>query len=362
MFKHNGMLDVSMFGRQVGKLALNKERLAFFEYNADWLANGFSISPFYLPLKPVVFSAKQSPFNGLFGVFNDSLPDGWGQLIIDRWLKSRGIDASSLSVLDHLSMIGDNGMGALSYRPEVALPEQVINETFGYIEIETQKILRNEQSDILSRFIQISGSSGGARPKILVQIDGKEWLIKFKAGIDPDDIGVIEYEYSLLAKKCGIDMPETRLFDGKYFGVRRFDRENGERIHMHSASGLLYASHRFPSLDYVELLKAAFILTRDMQEVLKLFRQMVFNVFIGNKDDHAKNFAFVVRKGAWKLSPAYDLLPSSGFNNQHSTTINGQGNPGMKDCLEVATKINIPPSTAKTIIDELNSIISQHKK
>ena len=178
-------------------------------------------------------------------------------------------------------------------------------------------------------------------------------LVKFKASSDPVNVGITEYDYSLLAKKCGIEMAETRLFEGKYFGVRRFDRQAGKRIHMHSAAGLLYASHRFPSMDYTDLLKATMVLTRNISGVEKIFRQMVFNILIGNKDDHAKNFSFIYNNGCWEVSPAYDLLPSAGFNGNHSTTVNGKGQPTLSDCEEVAKLISLPHKTAARIIAEV---------
>lgn len=143
------------------------------------------------------------------------------------------------------------------------------------------------------------------------------------------------------------------MFDGKYFGVKRFDRLDGKRLHVHSASGLLYASHRLPALDYTDLLKATMAITKDFNEVEKMFRLMVFNVAIGNKDDHAKNFSFLFHADTWKLSPAYDLLPSSGFNNNHTTTINGKGKPGVNDCMEVAKQTAFPLKTAERIINEV---------
>jgi serine/threonine-protein kinase HipA len=220
-----------------------------------------------------------------------------------------------------------------------------------------KKILNDEYTGSIEEMVNKAGSSGGARPKVMVSIDGKEWLIKFGASSDPLDVGLIEYEYSLLAKKCGIEMAETDLFERKYFGVRRFDRETGKRIHVHSAAGLLYASHRLPSMDYNDLLKTALILTRDLNEVEKLFRQMVFNIIIGNKDDHAKNFSFVCRSGHWKVSPAYDLLPSDGFNGNHATTVNGKGQPSLSDCIEVAKAVSLPVKIAERIISEVKETI-----
>jgi serine/threonine-protein kinase HipA len=348
------LLNVFIDNRKVGRLALPPDHRCLFEYDRDWLESGFSVSPFYLPLKSGLFTARAEPFGGMFGVFDDSLPDGWGRLLLDRWLISKGIRPASLSLPDRLSIVGENGMGALVYRParESGISGELHPLSFYANEVE--KILHENYSGSLEELYHKAGSSGGARPKVLVNIDGDEWLIKFKATHDPANIGISEYDYSLLAKKCGIEMPETRLFEGKYFGVRRFDRQAGKRIHMHSAAGLLYASHRFPSMDYTDLLKATMVLTRNITEVEKIFRQMVFNILIGNMDDHAKNFSFVYNNGCWAVSPAYDLLPSDGFNGNHSTTVNGKGHPSLSDCKEVAKNISLPLKTAERIIAEVN--------
>jgi serine/threonine-protein kinase HipA len=351
------LLEVYIDERRVGRLVLSPDRLCLFEYDSGWRATGFSISPFYLPLKAGLFTARSEPFGGMFGVFEDSLPDGWGKLLVDRWLKSKGIQPQSLTVLDRLSIVGEAGMGALAYRPSQYNKKDEAFHELSYYADEVEKVLHNDYTGSLEELYIKAGSSGGARPKVLLKIEDNEWLIKFRSSSDPANVGEIEYEYSVLAKKCGIEMPETRLFDGKYFGVRRFDRESDKRIHMHSAAGLLYASHRFPSLDYTELLKATTALTRDITEVEKIFRQMVFNIQIGNKDDHAKNFSFLWNNGHWQVSPAYDLLPSEGFNGNHSTTINGKGKPSLNDCLDIAKAVSFPVKTAGKIIDEVTSVI-----
>ena len=352
------LINVFIDTRRIGKLALSPDYRCLFEYDKDWITSGFSISPFYLPLKNGLFTARAEPFGGLFGVFDDSLPDGWGKLLVDRWLISKGINPSSLSLLDRLSIVGESGMGALIYRPA---PDSYREDRSIYGEIhplsfyalEVEKVLHENYTGSLEELYYRAGSSGGARPKVLIKIDGNEWLVKFKASSDPVNVGITEYDYSLLAKKCGIEMAETRLFEGKYFGVRRFDRQAGKRIHMHSAAGLLYASHRFPSMDYTDLLKATMVLTRNISGVEKIFRQMVFNILIGNKDDHSKNFSFIYNNGYWAVSPAYDLLPSAGFNGNHSTTVNGKGQPTLSDCEEVAKLISLPHKTAARIIAEV---------
>jgi len=157
----------------------------------------------------------------------------------------------------------------------------------------------------------------------------------------------------LAAKKCGIEMSETNLFDKRFFGTRRFDIENNKKHHLHTAAGLLYASHRLPSLDYLELMKATFALTSDIKEMYKLFRLMVFNVLTENRDDHSKNFSFIYKDNKWQLSPAYDLVKTYGFNGQHTTTILGKGNPTKEDMFELGTKMNLKKQILNNIFNEV---------
>ena len=354
MFKPVEILKIYLNTSFVGKMALSPDRLCVFEYDPEFIATGFSISPFYLPLKSGLFTARSEPFSGLFGVFNDSLPDGWGNLLIDRYITSKGMNPRSLSVLDRLSIVGSAGMGALSYLPDNKIKANGDINKIGLLAMEVSKVLSETDYDTtIGILAKKGGSSGGARPKVLLNINGKPWLIKFPSSNDQNDIGIIEYNYSVIAKNCGIKMPETAIFENNYFGVRRFDRIDGKHIHMHTASGLLYASHRYPSLDYIDLIKATLVLTKDAEEAHKLFRLMVFNVLTGNKDDHAKNFSFLYHENQWVLSPAYDLVPSAGFNNNHSTTIAGKGNPVINDILEVAKQTGLKNKIAKDIFNEV---------
>ena len=354
------VVEVFMHGTKVGRIALTPDTLCAFEYDPEYLAFGKSISPFHLPIKSGMFVAKRTPFNGGFGVFDDSLPDGWGNLIFDRYLKNKGIDPTKLSLLQRLALVGSSGRGALEYRPDYSesTAEEVIH--FDTLAAETEKILSSEYSGIFfDTLYNYGGSSGGARPKIFVKIGEKEWLVKFKAIFDSTEIGRIEYEYSLLAKKCGINMPETKLFEGKYFGVERFDRTPHGKLHTVSAAGLLNANYREPSLDYEVLLKICHILTKNMEEVYALFRLMAFNVAIKNRDDHAKNFSFQLINGEWKLSPSYDLLPSIGFNGFHTTTINNNGEPTVTDMITVAKKTGLNKQRATEIIQTINEIVNE---
>jgi len=356
MFSKPNSVTVSLNSEIVGRLALTPENLCAFEYDSEFLKKGQSISPFYLPLRPGVFIARREPFFGNFGVFNDSLPDGWGNLLLDRYLLSQKIDPSGLTVLDRLSMVGSVGMGALEYKPDNSFTISEGNADLNFLATETEKILNHIDTGIsLDILFKFGGSSGGARPKVLLTIAGEEWLIKFRTIPDPLNVGQIEYEYSILAKNCGIEMPETRLFESKYFGVRRFDREGKTKIHVLSAAGLLNADYRIPCLDYQSLLTACFKLTGNIEEVYNLYRLMIFNVLIKNRDDHARNFSFLLKDGKWKLSPTYDLLPSNGFNGFHTTTIAGQGDPKYSDIQLVAESLRLNKSRIKEIYEMIEA-------
>lgn len=356
------VLEIYLNEQRVGRMALTPENTCAFEYDNQWLKTGYSISPFFLPLKSGLLLAKRTPFNGNFGVFDDSLPDGWGNLLLDRYLQEKGINPYKLNTIERLSLIGTTGRGALEYRPDQSLSSSNEWLDFNQLAAASQKILSSSETTSLNTLYKHGVSSGGARPKVFAQIEKQDWLIKFRASSDPENIGKTEYEYSLLAKECGIEMPETKLFEGKYFGVQRFDRTKDGKVHTISAAGLLHADYRIPSLDYSILLNLTLQLTKDMQEVVKMFRQMVFNVVISNRDDHAKNFSFQHINGNWKLSPAYDLLPSYGFNGYHTTTINDKGEPTNADLLTLATEIGIQKQQANQIIEEITTKCHEKSK
>ena len=351
--KEVDLLNVLYHGRKVGRLTLAPNGRCAFEYDSGWLKEGFSISPIKLPLKKGLFIAKSTPFEGNFGVFSDSLPDGWGRLLLNRVLEQHGIDELTLNPIQRLSMVGGSGMGALCYLPEQALAEAPEIKDLHKIEEETEKILSEKPSEALETLFRSGGNSGGARPKYLIGLEGRSWLVKFRNHSDPENIGETEYRYSLAAKACGIRMPETRLFEGRYFGTERFDLRNGERIHMITAAGLLDADFREVSLDYIALMQATGYLTQSANEVEQMFRLMVFNVLTGNRDDHAKNFSFLYCDGKWCLAPAYDLSPSAGFNGQHTTTINGRGTPVFADLVAAGAEVSIKGERATQLFSEV---------
>lgn len=362
-------LDVFYQDRKVGTLALYNNLYAAFEYESEWLADGFSISPFSLPLEKKVFIPKMDPFDGIFGVFNDSLPDGWGRLIVDRLMRKNGINPVQMGNLDRLAIVGNSGMGALTYRPAIRLNESNKQLSLDEIAHECEAILNSEDISNLDYLFENGGSSGGARPKILTNVKGEDWIIKFPSSLDDANIGKMEYEYALCAKECGIEMEEVSLFESNrcsgYFGTKRFDRKSSSidgRIHMISVSGLLETSHRIPNLDYDLLMKLTLQLTKSMDECLKLYKLMCFNVFAHNRDDHSKNFTYQYHEQlrCWKLSPSYDLTYSNSLGGEHATTVHGNGiNPGMNEVLAVARNIGISKEKAGRIAKDIQECVNE---
>lgn len=196
-----------------------------------------------------------------------------------------------------------------------------------------------------------SGNSGGCRPKCLLHDEEGDWLVKFRHTYDPQNMGKIEYQYNEVARRCGIRVPDFKLLEGKYFASKRFDLEDGNRLHVATAGALLNESILQPKLDYKILLHLTGYLTQDPQQVEEMFRRMVFNIFTDNKDDHAKNFSFICKNGNWLLAPAYDLtLNREGYKGEHATSVNNQGNPSVEDMLLIGENIRISRKRGKEII------------
>lgn len=364
---------------EVGLLSEENNRI-FFEYAPDFLKSGIELSPFKLPLRAGVFEETSRVFDGLFGLFNDSLPDGWGCLLLDRKLRQQGLSFREISPLHRLSMIGRDPMGALEYEPA---DEQA--DTFAAVELdslsaEVNKIVSGNESDVLDELLQMNGSSGGARPKIVAWVSNDRktivhggrsapegfspWMIKFAEHNDPLSAGELEYRYSLAAKAAGINMPETHLFPLKSgegcFGVRRFDRNEHGKVHVHTACGLLHASHRLPTLDYENLLRLTYVLTRNHADVEEMVRRMVFNVKCGNRDDHSKNFSFLLTADhEWRLAPAYDLTPSTGLNGEHTAMVNGKGRDITDaDLVATAATCGVPQNKVMQMIHEVENAVA----
>ena len=377
--KTNKMLSVKFQGNLVGTLASMEDGKIAFEYADRWLKNGFAISPFSLPLEKKVFIPTKQYFSGLFGVFADSLPDAWGNILVNRVIKKAGFDVSQITTLDRLEIVGSSGMGALTYEPEYEINEKICDLDLDRLAAECKKVLQTEYTDALDTLYQLGGTSGGARPKIMTEWENKDWIIKFPAHIDVEDAGQMEYDYSLCAKKCGITMMETKLFpSGKckgYFGTVRFDRERNidesgvvqvYRRHMLTAAALLELDFQQPCMDYHALMKLTKILTKDNKsEIENMYRRMCFNVFAHNRDDHAKNFTFLYDEAndLWRLSPAYDMTYSNTYYGEHTTSVDGNGtNPGKKELVAVGHAANMTRKKCEQIADEIGDIVTADLK
>ncbi len=363
-------LEVWMDQKKVGLLALTVDHKVAFSYCDTWLEEGFSISPFSLPLKKQVFVPKKDYFGGLFGVFADSLPDAWGRLLLERLLREQGNDVGDYTMIDRLAIVGTSGMGALTYRPQHELASTQGKMDLDELAEQCQKILLTEYAEKLDELYQLGGTSGGARPKIMTQIDSEDWIIKFPAHVDQRDCGEMEYAYSLCAKACGIVMSETRLFPSRlcrgYFGTKRFDRildhGNVQKKHVLTAAALLELDFEQPSLDYHALMKLTKILTwGDARDIENMYRRMCFNVYAHNRDDHSKNFSFIYseKEDKWHLSPAYDLTYSNTYYGEHTTTVDGNGkNPGKRELLAVGMQAGMSRKQCEKIADEIEQCVS----
>lgn len=366
---------------ELGEL-VSEGRNIYFKYYTDFITKGIEISPIKLKVNTAINKADALPFDGLFGVFADSLPDGWGKLLLDRALTAKGIDTSDLTMLDRLAFVGSKGMGALIYKPEI---DDGSHKQFEFeldkIAKATQKIISGTATEILDELYILSGSSGGARPKIVVGYNPKtqhimaaekdlpigyeHWLIKFPSSSDKADIANIEYAYYKMALDAGIEMSECKLFKGKsgqvYFGTKRFDRIGNHRLHMHSAAGIMHDNFRFSKLDYGHIMDCAFTLERDVNAYEKILRLAAFNVFAHNRDDHSKNISFLMNDtGHWKVAPAYDLTFSSSAHGMHSTMISGESaHPTKQHLIDLANYFKI--KNASYIIDDIQEVIYNWK-
>lgn len=358
---------------KVGSLAGDEQNI-YFEYDADFLTNKFDISPFMLPKKPGVQTLKHpAHLKKLWGVFHDSLPDGWGLLLMDRYFRKKGIKPTEVSLIERLLFIGSRATGALAYSPALDLRFNDEAVDLDFINDESQKILSGSQAEVLPQLLKIGGSPGGARPKIFVGLNKnnevisgvddlpagyEHWIVKFNSKGDLKDAGAIEYVYSQMASIAGLEMSESKLVvtkdNKRFFATKRFDRLQDQRFHMHTFANLVGADFRIPATDYQDILKTSYNLTKSHQDLEKIFRVMVFNIMAHNRDDHAKNFSFMMdHQGQWRFAPAYDLTFSHGPGLEHSNSVLGEGkNPSKEHVLKIAEEFSIKKKIAHEIIDQ----------
>lgn len=389
-------VEAFIFDKKIGNLLL-KDGIVYFEYDKNFKTSGLEISPLKLPLSQsgVYTNNDERYFEGLAGVFHDTLPDKFGTKVIERYFESKNIPPHQLSVLQKLMFVGDKSIGAITYKPVLhKIEEKTVNEL-----IELQNFYENakkiisgdaiEVVDEMLNFMDSAASAGGARAKAIigynedtkeiisgVKRDLKEnfehYLIKFDiASVDgtSSDYTKLEYLYMSMAKEVGIDVPKIELlYHGNlaHYLIKRFDRVNGETLHLHSVAGITHTNFNIPMhYSYDELLRLTRYLTGSQKAVNEQFQRMIFNLVGRNQDDHAKNFAFTMDKnGIWNLSPAYDITYSNGagYTKNHQLSLNGKTNNfTIKDILGLAKKHSIKENVAKEYLEQIVEVFSGFK-
>ena len=365
----------------VGKLA-TVDRSLVFQYDDFFLNHPLPLSPLHLPVRPGVQVYDGQGRMEAFGVFEDALPDSWGRRLVDRhFQKTVG---RLPSVLERLAYAGERAMGALTFHSPVEsdpLPDRSLD--LAGLATEAWAFDGDAVEDALPELRRVAGTSGGARPKILVGLPEKgsrkkrvlpgdgdlpqgyaHWIVKFNTRAEGRETGPLEYAYAECAATAGADVPEHRLIStsvGEFYAVRRFDRPGvGNRLHLHSAAGLLHADFRTPGDEYDVVFRLTEALTRDYAQKLELFRRVCLNVLASNRDDHLKNFAFLMtREGVWRLAPLFDFTFNTGPNGWHTLTVAGEGqNPGRKDLLLLAEQADVRRNEALAIIDQVRGAVS----
>ncbi|MFE8645905.1 type II toxin-antitoxin system HipA family toxin [Sphingomonas sp. NCPPB 2930] len=342
-----------------------------FEYTPEAVAASLELSPLHLKLRADAYGAFPPHLHRLPGLIADSLPDGWGLLLMDRLFRQQGLRHPG--PLDRLAFIGDRAMGALRFVPASAPDAQEPDWSLLALAQESERALAGDAGAALRELALTGGSPQGARPKALVQYDaataqvgtrhdapGVPWLVKFPAQGEHKEVCAVEQLYAELARGCGLEVPASAWFDLSStlaaFGVARFDREGGLRVPVHSLAGLLHVDFRLPgSADYTAFLRATRLLTRDEREVEKAYARAVFNALFHNRDDHPKNFAWRMgRDRRWRLAPAFDLTFSEGPMGQHHMDFCGEAAAvGRAHLLALAAQGGVQPKQASATIDRM---------
>ncbi|RDE24613.1 type II toxin-antitoxin system HipA family toxin [Motiliproteus coralliicola] len=367
---------IQLWGDTVGAMYFDEQRgCCIFEYTPSWIAKGIEISPLRLPLAPTLYQFPQlseATYKGMPGAFADTLPDDFGNAVINAWLARQGRDPASFSALERLLYTGKRGMGALEYEPETARLDQsteidltsltrmaqaVVDQRRGLSEQLSDSQQRSDQA--MQSILQVGTSAGGARAKAVIGINQdrtevrsgqvdlppgfEHYLLKFDGVVehsrsqetfgDPQGYGRMEYAYYLMARDCGIEMmPCELLEEGEraHFLTKRFDRVGNQKIHYQSLCAMDHADYKQPGhYSYEQLFGVMRALRLKRNEALQQYRRMVFNIVARNHDDHTKNFGFVLKPGgAWQLAPAFDVAysykPGSPWVNSHQLTLNGK--------------------------------------
>ena len=405
----NTTAEVYLWGTRVGIIHQDLDKpYASFEYDTDFLKSGIEISPIMMPLSNIVYEfplLSGEPFFGMPGLVVDSLPDTFGNKVIEQWLASQGKSIRDFTAIDRLCYTGKRGMGALEYVPassEISDITEKINVSemvrFASDVLNRREVITLNAQEALtySQLVQVGSSAGGARAKALIAWNEKTnvirsgqlslepdydyWLMKFDNVSKNGDHGLedvpeytlIEYAYYKMALDAGIRMNECRIYSNageNHFMTKRFDRAGGKKIHMQSLGALAHISYKEPRLCSYEM-AAGYM--REMNLPMKDFEQfysrMVFNCVAVNQDDHVKNISFLMdRSGKWRLSPAYDITYSYDVTNKwlsaHQMTINGKkSNIGLADLLEAGEKMGLKKKKCTDIIFKVSSVVSNFEK
>ncbi len=400
--------EVRLWNKTVGAVLWADNDYAIFEYDSAFIKTGLNIAPFTMPLpqsgeQRFIFSGlNRDTFYGLPGLLADSLPDSYGNSLIDAWLAQHGRPITSITPIERLCYTGDRGMGALEFKPatrELHSKSQALDVTelvtlASAVLAKRQKLTANfgkNKKDALLDIIRVGTSAGGARAKAVIAYNEKTkevrsgqigslrgfeyWLIKFD-GVsntllgDPEGYGLIEYAYYKMATACDIIMMPSMLFhenNRSHFMTRRFDRQNNDKIHMQTLCAIAHYDYKKPgAYSYEQAFQVMRMLSLPYGEMEQLFRRMVFNVIARNQDDHTKNISFLMDKnGRWSLSPAYDMTyaysPAGDWTKFHQMSINGKiDGITRKDLLAVARQVHI--KRPDTIIDEINAAAASWNK
>ncbi len=370
------------WGTLVSSTAITGRPLIAFEYSDEAKRRGLELSAHLLPLSgPKLrrdFPAHQM---GLPGPVYDALPDGWGMLLMDRLFKRRNLNPARIGPLERLTYIGTHAMGAMSFEPMAhveAIPDEEI--PLAQLATEVQDVLNGEGGEFLEKLLQVGGSPQGARPKALlycapgsdvfttVAAPGLEaWLIKFPARLEHPEVCAIEAVYAECLRQCGIRTSQTKYFDlpngQAAFATQRFDRQDGMRVPMQSLAAFTGANFQVPgSLDYTNFLRATQKCTNDVREKAFAFARAVFNVVFNNRDDHPKNFAYLMSStGKWTLAPAYDVTFCEGSSGHHHMDVMGEAvRIGRKNIVQLAEQeAELSAAGAGDIIDCVCDVASK---
>ena len=362
-----------------GRVAMDSG-LAQLEWSRDVVARKLPVAALYYPPEDGLQSARGREFEGLHGFLADSLPEGWGQLLMRKRLAKLGVDIASLTPLDRLALVGRHGRGALVFDPVTTPPGDVETLDLDELANEATALLCGEEGRLADTLAGLAGGSGGARPKVHVGFDAAgwisvgegelspgfvPWLVKFRAPSDPVDIGPIEEAYALMAEAAGVGMSPHRLIPARqgpgYFATRRFDRlEGGRRLHMVSLAGAIEASPHAPSTSYDMFLRATLAITRRTADVRAAFLRMLFNVLASNRDDHTRQHAYLMGPGGdWRLAPAFDLTYAAGPGGEHYMDIEGEGrNPTRAHVLRLGARHGFETPLAAAMIETVRAAVS----